>query len=42
MSNKNSDELAQKLAQRFGDANVSKRALSALMANTFSKMYFRD
>ena len=40
MSNKNSDELAQKLAQRFGDANVSKRALSALMANTFSKMYF--
>jgi hypothetical protein len=40
MSNKNSDELAQKIVQRFGDAKVSKRALSALMANTFLKMYF--
>lgn len=40
MSNKNSDEIAQKIVQRFGDSKVSKRALSALMANTFSKMYF--
>lgn len=35
MSNKNSDEIAQKIVQRFGDSKVSKRALSILLTKGF-------